>query len=84
MKLVKSEVDSCLEQNSLLLIVIYLLSEHKYKAKAWNSNNEMMKNWLCIRNILFCDTVLKVKLCEIIDANSLVPDLYLINQISHL
>ena len=44
----------------------------------------MIKNWICVRNILFCDIVLKVKLCEITDVNSHVLDLYLITQISHL
>jgi hypothetical protein len=62
-------------KNSILLIVIISYQNtNKYKAKAWNCNNEVMKNWLCVRNILFCDTVLKVKLCEITDVNSHVLD----------
>jgi hypothetical protein len=59
--LVKREVNSYLEHSSLLVIVnISYQNTKKYKAAASNSNNDVMKNWLCVGNIPFCDTVSKV------------------------
>jgi hypothetical protein len=40
----------------------------KGKGHTSNSNKETMKNWLHVRNIPFCDTMVRVQLYEIIRA----------------
>jgi ribosomal protein S16 len=54
-----------------------------YRRKSPNikSNKETMKNWLRVRNIQFCDTMLKVQLYEIIKAYKPKYKTFLVDEI---
>jgi transposase len=71
-----------LELNSLLVIDNTPYHNiQKDKASTSNSNKETMKNWLRVRNIPFCDTMLKVQLYEIIKAYKLKYKTFLVDEI---